>query len=63
MDTNLENLMDKYNDDDGYFDEVGGYHSEAIGWNPYGIWHGECTRASCNGCPYEHETTDPYKEG
>lgn len=34
----LKNLMDKYEpDNDGYFDEVGGFHSEAIGWNPHGI--------------------------
>ena len=59
-----ENLTDKYefDEDGGYIDEVGGYHDAAIGWNPQGIWHGECTRASCKGCPYEHDTTDPYKE-
>ena len=66
MNTSLEhlkNLMDKWEpDNDGYFDEVGGFHSEAIGWNPHGIWHGECTRASCKGCPYENDTTDHFKE-
>lgn len=40
MCVNPENFVDKCNpNDDGYFDEVGGYHSEAIGWNPHGIWH------------------------
>ena len=63
MCVNPENFVDKCNpNDDGYFDEVSGYHSEAIGWNPHGIWHGECTRASCNGCPYEHEAIVHYKE-
>ena len=59
----LKDLMDKYeSDNDGYLDEVGGFHSEAIGWNPHGIWHGECTRASCKDCPYENDTTDHFKE-
>lgn len=34
----------------GCKDEVGGYHDGAIGWNPNGVWCGECTRASCKGC-------------
>lgn len=59
----LKALMDKYEpDNDGYFDEVSGFHSEAIGWNPHGIWHGKCTRVSCKGCPYENDTTDHFKE-
>ena len=35
----------------GYYDEIGGYHDEAIGWNPNGVWCGECTRESCINCP------------
>lgn len=35
----------------GYYDEIGGYHDEAIGWNPNGVWCGECTNASCINCP------------
>lgn len=63
MNINLEYLIDEdKSDNDGYFDEVGGFHCDAIGWNPLGIWHGECLRASCKGCPYEHDTTDHYKE-
>ena len=35
----------------GYYDEVGGYHDCAEGWNPNGVWCGECTRISCANCP------------
>ena len=37
-------------------------NEDAMGWNPLGIWHGECTRATCQGCPYENDPTDHYKE-
>lgn len=44
-----------YDDNDGsYYDEVGGFHSAAIGWNPNGVWCGECTRISCKNCPSRH---------
>ena len=36
---------------EAYYDEVGGYHECAIGWNPNGVWCGECTRISCANCP------------
>lgn len=59
----LKELMDKYEpDNNGYFDEVGGFHEDAMGWNPLGIWHGECTRETCKGCPYENDPVDHYKE-
>ena len=31
-------------------DEVGGVHDCAIGWNPNGLWCGECTKISCKNC-------------
>lgn len=40
-----------YDDNDSsYYDEIGGFHSAAMGWNPNGIWCGECTRISCSNC-------------
>lgn len=39
-----------------------GSHEGGIGWNALGVWHGECTKATCKGCPYEFDPTDPYKE-
>jgi hypothetical protein len=39
-------------DEDGsYYDEVGGFHSAGMGWNPHGIWCGECSNDSCENCP------------
>ena len=41
-----------YDDEDGsYYDEVSGFHSAALGWNPNGVWCGECCRRSCKNCP------------
>ena len=40
-----------YNYPEGYYDEVGGYHDCAEGWNPNGVWCGECTKKSCANCP------------
>lgn len=36
---------------EGFYDEVGGYHDCGIGWSPEGTWCGECTSASCKYCP------------
>lgn len=44
----LEDLNERY------IDEVGGYHDGGIGWNPNGIWCGECTSSSCKGCINEY---------
>jgi hypothetical protein len=39
-------------DGDEYWkDEVGGYHSPPIGWNPLGRSCGECCSISCIDCP------------
>lgn len=44
-----------YDDEnESYYDEVGGFHSGAIGWNPNGAWCGECTNRSCKDCPSRH---------
>ena len=36
---------------EAYYDEVGGFHDSGIGWNPNGVWCGECTNKSCANCP------------
>lgn len=40
-----------FDDTNAYYDEVGGYHDCAEGWNPNGVWCGECTNRSCKDCP------------
>ena len=39
-----------YDYPEAYYDEIGGYHECAIGWNPNGVWCGECTCISCANC-------------
>lgn len=46
--------------DEVFIDEVGGQHSEGIGWNPNGIWCGECVKSTCKGCKNEHATKEGY---
>lgn len=45
---------------DVYTDEVGGHHDCGIGWNPNGIWCGECTKGTCKGCINEHLTEEIF---
>ena len=48
-----------YDDNDGsYYDEIGGFHSAAMGWNPNGVWCGECTRISCSNCSSRNAKED-----
>ena len=37
-------------DPHAYFDDVGGFHDSGMGYNPKGVWCGECTRESCRDC-------------
>ena len=32
-------------------DELGGVHTDGIGFSPDGTFCGECTKASCKDCP------------
>ena len=32
-------------------DELGGVHTDGVGYAPDGTFCGECTRQSCMGCP------------
>jgi hypothetical protein len=34
---------------------MSGTHEEGIGWNPQGVWCGECGNITCEGCPHEHD--------
>ena len=47
-----------YDYPEGYYDEVGGYHDCAEGWNPNGVWCGECTNKSCAKCPSRNSKED-----
>lgn len=58
MDTPIENNNEITNNppeeiNEGFRDEVGGYHDCCIGWNPQGVWCGECGSITCKGCPNE----------
>ena len=35
----------------GNVDELGGVHDQGLGWNPYGVYCGECSFNSCVKCP------------
>ena len=37
-------------------DDVGGTHSEGLGWNPQGIFCGECGNITCKKCPSKDAT-------
>ena len=39
-----------------------GEHEGGIGWNPLDVWHGECVKPTCHGCPHEFDAKDPYAE-
>lgn len=49
-----------YDYDEAYFDEVGGFHDCAEGWNPNGVWCGECTKASCANCSSKDSKKEDY---
>lgn len=59
----VQGLKASSKDTPGTTDEVGGYHDSGIGWNPNGVWCGECARGSCKGCPNENNVEDEIKEG
>jgi hypothetical protein len=47
-----------YNNPDEWFDEVGGYHKDGLGWSPNGNSCGECVRETCKFCPAIDKNTD-----
>ena len=46
MNTDIEN--------EDYYDNVGGYHSPCNCYNPKGYFCGDCTKLSCETCPYRN---------
>jgi hypothetical protein len=44
--------LDDYKDE-SFKDEVGGIHEGGCGWNPQGVWCGECSSITCKGCVNE----------
>lgn len=39
-----------YGNDEGYTDEVGGYHVAGTGYSPSGSYCGECCSSTCKDC-------------
>jgi hypothetical protein len=48
--------------EDIYVDETGCTHDCGIGWNPQGVWCGECTKASGKDCPNYNKTKEEEEE-
>jgi len=48
----LKKTIDEYGDE-WFEDEAGGLHGCGIGWNPQGVWCGECGFMTCKGCSHE----------
>jgi hypothetical protein len=42
--------------DETYIDSVGGQHDCGIGWNPNGVWCGECSNSTCENCVHRYAT-------
>ena len=38
------------NTEKAFRDEIGGIHDEGLGWNPNGVFCGECNCLTCVGC-------------
>ena len=43
--------IEYYSHPDMIVDAIGGVHDEGLGWNPNGIFCGECSWLSCEKCP------------
>ena len=41
-------------------DEIGGIHEDGLGYNPHGIYCGECNMTSCINCIYKDIKEDIY---
>lgn len=52
FDSSLIEVMDWMKNTDVVLkDELGGIHDEGMGWNPNGVFCGECCNLSCVNCP------------
>lgn len=69
----MKTRIEKWDDDHEeivYIDDIGGEHSEGLGWNPDGIFCGECNNMDCSTCDawkikhkpnFKNHTGDDYK--
>lgn len=47
------------NENNGFYDSVGGYHEGGCGYGPDGIFCGECGESTCGNCTvYQRRTED-----
>lgn len=46
--------------DESFMDTIGGVHDEGLGWNPNGVFCGECSNSTCEKCPCRFETEQVY---
>lgn len=44
--------------DNGYYDNMGGFHKDGTGYNPHGVWCGECCSSTCEGCVNADKTEE-----
>ena len=42
----------------GNYDSIGGVHDQGLGWNPNGVYCGECSFSTCVDCPQRKTTID-----
>ena len=40
----------QFDEDEDFKDEVGGVHGGGVGYNPQGVFCGECCKMSCKDC-------------
>ena len=41
---------------------MSGLHIDGIGWNALGVWCGECSASTCEGCKYEYRPFQGFSE-
>ena len=41
-----------------YTDNIGGRHSDGEGWNPNGVFCGECSNDTCESCEHRFKETE-----
>lgn len=44
------------NEENWFKDVIDGRHEEGLGWNPNGVYCGECSNLTCVGCISRNET-------
>ena len=41
---------------------MSGIHKDGMGWNACGVWCGECSKDTCEGCEYEFKTFKGFSQ-